>query len=463
MRDKRDYREFADRLLPLLGGVSNVEHVTHCMTRLRFNLADRGAVQEDAIKDLGVQACIWVGDQFQVVIGSDVDAAYNAVRAVGGFEETEKIAENLDAPKEKGPFDIKTFGMNLLATLAACMAPVLPILIGMGMFASLTAIFGPGFLNVLPAESPLYQLFSLVQNNISYFLSLMVAYSSAQKFGCNPVIALATTCFLFFPDALTALSEGTFNIAGYAPSAATPQVFSVILMCWVLSHVERFFTKIIPSSLQLSLVSFLSLLVMVPVFIYVLAPIGALLGDRFAFVLNSIYGAFPPLVTFLVGFTWVLLIIPGMHVAVGAPFLVTFLDAGVDFVLYPVVFLLTIVGAMTNLGIWFRNKDKKERELCANCTIALVVGGVLEPSLYGLYIEKPRHLLACCTGMGVGGLLVGLLGVGFYSGSAQNFMFFTSYLSGGIQNLLMALACAVAGGIVAFAITATEKKTSTAQ
>lgn len=458
----QDYNEFAKDLLPLVGGAENVKYLTHCMTRLRFSVINKDNVQREAIESLPVQASIWVGDQFQVVIGNDVDKAYEAVRALGNFEATEKLDENLDADKPKERLTLKSLGTNLLTTLTECVAPLIPMMVGMGMFASLTAVLGPGFLNVLAADSALYQFFSLAANAITYLLPLMVAYSSAKKFGCSPVFAIAVTGFLYYPDALTAITSGTFNIAGYTPSGTTPQIFSVVLMCWVLAYVERFLNRVIPSALQLSFVSFLSMVVTIPLFIYVLAPIGSLLSNVISWALTSIYTLCPPLVPFLVGLLWVLLIIPGMHVAVSMAFIANFMATGVDYMVYPVIMPLCCIGCAVNLGILFRNKSEHERELCLNGIVSVLIGGVLEPSLYGLYLKSPRRMLACCLGQGTMGLLMGVLHVGMYSASSSNFMFITSFISGGMQNLLLALVSIAAGVIVAFLVAASEKKEAAA-
>ena len=41
-----DYAKLAKELLDLMGGKQNVKDVTHCATRLRFNLKDDSVVDE---------------------------------------------------------------------------------------------------------------------------------------------------------------------------------------------------------------------------------------------------------------------------------------------------------------------------------------------------------------------------------------------------------------------------------
>ena len=73
---KKNYDELADKLLVLVGEKENINNLTHCVTRLRFNLKDRGVVELNDINKIeGVLGSQWSGDQLQVIIGQNVNDA----------------------------------------------------------------------------------------------------------------------------------------------------------------------------------------------------------------------------------------------------------------------------------------------------------------------------------------------------------------------------------------------------
>ena len=59
--------QIAKTVLEAVGGKNNVTFVTHCMTRLRFNLKDMAIPDQEAMKELkGVLGVVVSGGQFQV-------------------------------------------------------------------------------------------------------------------------------------------------------------------------------------------------------------------------------------------------------------------------------------------------------------------------------------------------------------------------------------------------------------
>lgn len=42
-----EFNQLAQAILETIGGKENISNMTHCMTRLRFNLKDQSKVQEE--------------------------------------------------------------------------------------------------------------------------------------------------------------------------------------------------------------------------------------------------------------------------------------------------------------------------------------------------------------------------------------------------------------------------------
>ncbi len=62
------------QIISAIGGPDNVKSLTHCATRLRFELVDAGKVNQNELQHMkGVQgADPQRGDRYQVVIGGGV-------------------------------------------------------------------------------------------------------------------------------------------------------------------------------------------------------------------------------------------------------------------------------------------------------------------------------------------------------------------------------------------------------
>ena len=70
----------AREIIELVGGQSNIQSLTHCVTRLRFNLKDDSKADDKKIESLenimGVQQR---GGQYQIIIGPKVSRVYKSI------------------------------------------------------------------------------------------------------------------------------------------------------------------------------------------------------------------------------------------------------------------------------------------------------------------------------------------------------------------------------------------------
>ena len=89
----KDYAVITKAIVDNIGGVENIDSVTHCMTRLRFVLKDESKVDAAAVKAIdGVMGVVQQGGQFQIIIGNNMGKAYQEVLKMGNFGEGSQIA-----------------------------------------------------------------------------------------------------------------------------------------------------------------------------------------------------------------------------------------------------------------------------------------------------------------------------------------------------------------------------------
>ena len=201
-----------------------------------------------------------------------------------------------DKPKEK--LTAKTIGQKILNGLTGSITPVLPIFICAGLLKMIVIILGPGMLKLLGKDRVVCTpVLSFCQAFAGfYFLPVFLGYTSAKQFKANPLIGMLLGAILIHPSFIEAVTNGTsldFLGLPITPMTYSSSVIPIILVVWVMSYVERFWNKVIPEMLKIMLVPFLTVLIMLPLSLVVLAPLGVILGSfisTFFLWLHSVLG-----------------------------------------------------------------------------------------------------------------------------------------------------------------------------
>ena len=130
-----DAKKTAQQVLEQVGGAENVTFLTHCVTRLRFNLKSMDGVDEAKVKAVpGVVGVVNKGGQYQVIIGNEVAAVYDELMKLGDFGGKE--VKQLAAPAEEKKSRVSI----ILDTLAGVFTPLMPLIAGAGMIKALLSV-----------------------------------------------------------------------------------------------------------------------------------------------------------------------------------------------------------------------------------------------------------------------------------------------------------------------------------
>ena len=89
------------QIISAIGGPDNVKSLTHCATRLRFELVDGGKVNQNELQHMkGVLGAVpQSGDRYQVVIGGGVANVYNQIM---NLPEMQRVASGAPAKAAGG-------------------------------------------------------------------------------------------------------------------------------------------------------------------------------------------------------------------------------------------------------------------------------------------------------------------------------------------------------------------------
>ena len=456
-----DNKQIAQSVLELVGGAENVSIATNCMTRLRLTLKDNGKADVEAIKKVkGVLGCQFSGSQLQVIIGQNVPKVLDEFVAISGVTKGAAVDENLDAPEQKEPFNIKKLPNIILDYLSGSMTQLIPLIMAGGLFRTFAVVLGPQMLGLITETDPTYTFFyTTLYEGAFTFLPIYLGYAAAKKLGASPALGMLMGGILMAPSIVSAAGEGgsgIISVYGIQIAAANYQqtVLPIVLTMPVLYFVEKFFKKHMPDVLSTVFTPFCTMIVTVPLSLIILAPIGNEIGNLIAtliFGLADMGGIGVLLVMAILGAFWQLFVIAGMHMPVILLAIVQITAAGYD----PFLFVSTNC-AMTAVwgcafGAFLRLKDKDEKGLALGYVISAIAGGVTEPALFGVLLRYRRTMLGMFIGGAIGAVASGIMGVTYYmAGGSSNFMVFLNYVQGGTQNVIMA----IAGMAISFVIAA---------
>ncbi len=441
-----DNKKIASDVLTAVGGKENVSFVTNCMTRLRFTLNDNSIPDKDAIKKIdGVLGCQDVGGQLQVIIGQNVSKVYLELCNIGGFTVQKAIDENLDAPKEKLTFK-KIWG-NILNYLSASMVAILPAVLAGGLIRAVSSILGPEMLGVISADSDMYLFLDFIYDAAFYFIPIYVGYSAAKKLDINPIYGMFLGGILIAPDFMEIVSEGIV----FAPLGInmitndySQTILPILISVWVMSYVEKFFRKHLPDAVTAIFTPFFTILIMAPVSLYFLAPIGTVLGSGIAAFITLLCNYTGFIGYAVLAAAWPFLVITGMHVTLGFTMSMNIMTLEYGDII-GVLYLANFGCAGMALGAVIAAKNKSDRSSFLGSFISCLIGGVAEPALYGIGLKYVRPFVGLIIGLALSGAYLGITQTFVYVFPSMNFLGFLAFSGATSANFINGIiACLIA-------------------
>ena len=282
-----DNKKIAEQVLAAVGGAANLKDTTHCMTRLRLYLKDDSIPKDDEVKKIsGVLGVVRGGQQYQIVIGTNVPKVYEELCKLAGISASAAVKDDAaaaqDAALTKRKLTPKQVGKNIMGYLAGCMTPMIPVLLAGGLFRAVNSIFGPDLLGLYTLESNLYILFDFLYDAAFYFMPILVGYNAAKQLGVNGMLGSFIGSVLMVPDFAAFATNGQpFTVFGI-PATVTnyaqtvlPVMLSVPLFCLIYKIVKKF----MPDLLTTVFTPFLSLIISMPFILCLLAPLGTIVGN----------------------------------------------------------------------------------------------------------------------------------------------------------------------------------------
>ena len=430
----------ASQIITAIGGPENVRSLTHCATRLRFELADASKVDQNALEHMkGVLGAVpQSGDRFQVVIGGGVATVYENIMHLP--EMANAGAASASGEGQKSNADVKAEARSkargkvawldsFFEYLADSFRPILGVLLGASIIIALVNLLIS--LNVIPNDeaSAGWVFVKAIWKGVFYFLPIMVAYNASKKLKVDPWLGGAIMAILMTPqftslidaktttcveNAALGTKSCTANIFGIpmALSDYSGNVFVPLLMAAVLALVYHGLKKIIPESVQLVFVPFFCMIIVGALTAFIIGPIGVWVGNGLGVGLAWMNTHAPFIFAIIIPLLYPFLVPLGLHWPLNALMLMNIQTLGYDFIQGPMgVWNFACFGATAGvLFIAVRDKDKDMRQTALGALAAGLLGGVSEPSLYGIHLRYKLVYKRMLVGCGLGGVVIAVLG-----------------------------------------------------
>lgn len=402
----KQYETLVDTIHRLIGGDENVSSLTHCATRLRFRLKDDARADQASLKKTaGILAVVVGNGQFQIVIGQQVEDVYDTYLSLHPVQGDSQASAGME---EKATGNIFTRALN---TLPGILNPIVPALAGAGMIKALLVILTTS-LGILDTGTSTYKILAAASNGVFYFLPLFLAISSAKTFKCNPYISLAIVAALLEPN-FTKLMKAPGDIVEFLSLPVylmnyTGTLVPALVAILAYAKLEQMLKKFIPKTIELFALPFCAILIMVPLTMIVIGPVGVILADSVGAFINYLSATNGLLTGLVIGAGWTFLVMFGIHWGV-VPIMINNISAfGFDYI-RPMVAAATFASAGAAVGIALRAKDKETRAFAFSTAIPALLGGITEPIIYGISLRYKRPLIAQAIGGGVAGAFMGMM------------------------------------------------------
>lgn len=441
-----DYKALAQNIITLVGGKDNITSLTHCATRLRFNLKDESKADTATLKKtIGVMGAVSNGGQYQVIIGSDVASVYKPIVEMTNLENNANTCEK----------DDRKVMAKIIDTISGIFTPILPAITAAGMMKAVLSLLIA--FNLISKESQSYQVFNFMSDAAFYFMPILLASSAAKKFKCNPYLAMMIGGILLHPNFVTMVNTvketgDNLQIFGLPISLVSygSSVMPIILSIWFMSYVEPIADRISPKAIKFFSKPLITATIVGIATLVVIGPIGYIISDKVGLAITTLESYCSWLVPTLIGGLTPLLVMTGTHYGLIPIGINNRLTLGYDTVIYPGMLASNVAQGGAALAVAVKSKNAEVKQLASSAGLTALFG-ITEPALYGVNLKFKTPLYASMIGGAVGGLFLGIFRVCNFSGGSPGFLTLPSYIGGdSMTNFYIAVAGAILSVAVAF-------------
>lgn len=455
MADK-DYSNLARDIIEHTGGATNIIDLSHCATRLRFQLKNSEKADTEYLRDLDdVITVIEAGGQYQIVIGPHVADVYDAVLAQGISEEGLQ-EDSIERAGKRNLLEV------FIDVISGIFQPFLGTLAAVGILKGIASLLTV-VLGWNTSNNGVFMIINIMGDGLFQFLPIVLAITAARKFRVNEFTALAIASALVYPNLATIVATLGENNAAYffgLPIQLPPggggylmTVTPIILSIWLTSYVERWIKSWMPDVIKTFMVPFLTLLIIVPVTILAVGPLANASSEAIASALTVIRQFSPLVYGLAIGTVWQVLVMFGLHWGLVPLAILELTQTGTMEILMPVQ-IINFAQTGVLLAILMKTKEQKVRTIGIPALVTTLFGGI-EPALYGIVLPMKIPFYITCGVGGVVAAIVSVMGAKAYVFGAQGIFQYPAYINpetGSMYDVGVMLAATAVAILLSFVI-----------
>jgi len=459
-----DHKSVAQRVLKDVGGAGNIVAAAHCATRLRLVLKNQDKVDQAAIdNDEDLKGSFLNAGQFQIIVGpGDVNEVHKHLIAAGAPEASKDDLKSIAAKQGN-------IVSRFIKTIADIFVPLIPVLVGGGMLMALNSlltskgIFGPqAVIELFPEWADFADIVNLLSAAPFAFLPVLVGFSATKVFGGNPYLGLTMGAAMVSPALMNgynvaaslAGAEGTdpmkyWNLFGLQVQQAGYQgtVLPIMLVAFILSHIEKFFHKVLKGTIDFIFTPTLTILITGFLTFLLVGPPMFQLGTWLGEGINWLYTVAGPLGGLLFGTFYAFIVMTGMHQAF-PPIEMSLWATGGSFI-FVVASMSNVAQGGAAAGVALTTKNKKIKGIASAAAPSAFLG-ITEPAMFGVNLALRWPFYIAIVSAGIGSMVTSILGIKAGKLGAAGYLGFPSIeatVGAGIPGFL---GCLVLTTVIAF-------------
>ena len=435
-----DHKSVAQRVLKDVGGAGNIVAAAHCATRLRLVLKNQDKVDQAAIdNDEDLKGSFLNAGQFQIIVGpGDVNEVHKYLIAAGAPEASKDDLKSI-AAKQSNIFS------RFIKTIADIFVPLIPVMVGGGMLMAINSvltskgIFGPQpFIEMYPEWEGFADIVNLLSAAPFAFLPVLVGFSATKVFGGNPYLGMTMGAAMVSPALMNGYSvakslagvEGAdpmtyWNLFGLQVQQAGYQgtVLPIMLVAFILSHIEKFFHKVLKGTIDFIFTPTLTILITGFLTFLLVGPPMFQLGTWLGEGVNWLYTVAGPLGGLIFGTFYAFIVMTGMHQAF-PPIEMSLWATGGSFI-FVVASMSNVAQGAAAAGVALTTKNKKIKGI-ASASAPSAFLGITEPAMFGVNLALRWPFYIAIVSAGIGAMVASILNVKAIALGAAGYIGFPS-------------------------------------
>lgn len=296
-----DYKVVSQQVVDNVGGLENIEGATHCVTRLRLVLKDTSKYNKAELENIdGVKGVLYNSGQLMIIFGTGtVNKVYDEFMALTGVKEISASEVKGAEADKKGKF------FSVLKVFSDIFIPIIPAFVGAAIIIGLKSLIVAN--GLFGMEGSLADHSEFLKNLASFFaiiattfdyLPVLVMYSAVKRFGGNPILGILVGIVMVHPSLMnrnafvmdpSGAEYWNFGPLSIPMVAFQGGVFPAILTAWFMAKVEKIAQKYIPEVVSFVFVPTVTLILANVALFTVFGPLGNLIGDVLAGVIDVLY------------------------------------------------------------------------------------------------------------------------------------------------------------------------------